>query len=174
MNREKAYTKMFREKIEARGWIYKKSTRDEDMYDHVDCHVSVIDNGRIVRQLKVELKGKKYTSRGNEGNPQEECQYIEFMNVRGDKGWLFGEAHYIAIEGDKKFYFIERTDLIKFSEELFKVNLNQSIEKIEEDLSMHIWSSRPTIHKIYRRQGRQDLVTQISIEEVKSLAKFTI
>ena len=175
MNRENTYTKAFRKKVEARGWIYKKSTSNEDMYDHVDCHVSILDDKkRIVRQIRIDLKGKKYTNQANEGNESERCQYIEFMNVRGNKGWLLGKAHYIVIEGDEKFYFVERSDMIKFSEELFKVNLNQSVEKIEEDLSTHMWASRPTFHKLYRRKNRRDLVTLISIEDVKSLTKFTI
>ena len=175
MNRENTYTKAFRKKVEARGWIYEKSTANEDKYDHVDCHVSIMDKGKIVRQIKIDLKGKKYTSQANEGNESERCQYIEFINVGGNKGWVLGEAHYIAIEGgDEKFYFIERTDMIKFSEKLFNVNLNQSIEKIEEELSTHMWVARPTFHKLYRRKNRRDLVTLISLEDVKSLTKFTI
>jgi len=174
MNREKDYTKAFKEKIESRGWIFKKASREEDMYDHVDCHVLVRDMGRIVRTWKIDLKGRKYNCRANEGNPQHLCQYVEFLNVRGDKGWLFGEADYIVVEGEGKFHFIEREVLIAYCESIFHVSLNQSLVDIEKDLSKHSWTNRPELHKLYRRLDRKDLVTLISMENIQSLTKFTI
>jgi hypothetical protein len=169
---EKAYTKKFKKIIEERGWIYIKSTDDEDRYDHFDCHVCIIENGFIVRKLKIELKGRKYSSKGNRGIPKEERQYIEFMNVSGEIGWLFGEADYIAVEGDgEMFYIIDRQDMIKFSEKLFKVDLSKSISNIEKQFSRYTWVHKPTHHELYRRYKRKDLVTMISMDEVKSLAK---
>ena len=172
--REKEYTKAFRQKIRDRGWIFKQSTREEDMHDHVDCHVFVKDMGRVVRHMKIELKGRKYNCRANEGKREHRCQYIEFLNVNGDKGWLFGEADYIAIEGDSKFYLIERKAMITFCEDLFGVDLKQSLKNIEKDLSKHVWSTQPALHKLYRRRNRKDLVTQISMSDVRILSKFTL
>lgn len=177
MKREKEYTKNFARKIRSRGWKFSPATKNEDMYDHIDCHVGIVDKGKIVRTIKIDLKGKKYNSRANEGKEECLCQYIEFLNVRGNSGWLFGKADYIAIEGDDKFYCISREDLIKFCEKLFNVNLRGTTKKIETVLlAINEWVnySNKAHHKLYRRHNRLDIVTQIDMNDVKAMCKFTI
>jgi uncharacterized FAD-dependent dehydrogenase len=178
MNREKEYTKNFTTKIRSRGWKFSKSSRDEDMHDHVDCHIGIVDMGKVVKNLKIELKGKKYNCRANEGKEECLCQYIEFLNVNGDNGWVFGKADYIAIEGDDEFYMIARTDLIDFCEKLFQISLRGTTKEIEDSLlalkQKWVPSSKQAHHRLYRRFGRLDIVTRISMEDVKSLSQFTL
>jgi hypothetical protein len=146
------------------------------MFDHIDCHVTIMNGSQAVRSLSIDLKGTKYNSRKNEGESDCKCQYIEFLNVRGSKGWLFGKADYIAIEEEDKFLLIKRNDLIEFCEELFKVSLKGTIEEIETKLlKVNAWVKRSdqSHHKLYRRWKRQDIVTQINMADVKSLAKIT-
>ena len=107
------------------------------------------------------------------------CQYIEFMNVRGDKGWLFGKSEYIAIlnETEDKFYLIERKALIAFCEDLFGVKLTGSVEEIEKKLfGVDKWVKRSdqSHHKLYRRWKRQDIVTQIDMNDVRSMCKIIL
>jgi hypothetical protein len=179
MKKEKEYTRLFKEKIRSRGWKFSSATRNEDMYDHIDCHVGVVDYGKVVRKMKIDLKGTKYNSRAHEGIKEHMCQYIEFLNVRGNKGWLFGKADYIAIldENEDKFYLIPRIHLIKFCEDLFGLKLRGEIEKIEAKLlATNEWVKRSdqSHHKLYRRHNRQDIVTQIDMDDVKSMCKITI
>ncbi len=177
--KERKYTDLFEALLRNRGWIFKEPTKREDMFDHIDGHVTVCYRGKACNSFTVDLKGTKYTSRANEGNPDCMCQYIEFMTVRGDKGWLFGKSEYIAIldECEERFYLIKRTDLIAFCEKVFQVNLRKKFIKIVEDLAyLDCWvtSATEAHHKLYRRRGRSDIVTQISMDDVKSLAKIII
>lgn len=177
MKREPEYTKNFQTIIRNKGWKFRQATKSEDMYDHIDCHVTIMNGSQPVRSLSIDLKGTKYNSRKNEGIDDYKCQYIEFLNVRGAKGWLFGKADYIAIEEDDKFLLIKRSDLIRFCEKLFGVALNGNIEEIESKLlNVNAWVKRSdqSHHKLYRRWKRQDIVTQINMADVKSLAKITI
>ncbi len=177
--KERKYTDLFEELIRNKGWTYRQSSKREDMHDHIDGHVTVCYKGKACNSFTVDLKGTKYTSRANEGNPDCMCQYIEFMTVRGDKGWLFGKSEYIAIldECEKRFYLILRTDMIKFCEDLFNVNLRKKFISLVEDLAyLDCWvkSATEAYHKLYRRRGRSDIVTQISMDDVKALAKIII
>jgi hypothetical protein len=179
MKKEKAYTKLFETLIRKRGWGFRQASKQEDMFDHIDCHITIMNGSKAVRSCAIDLKGTKYNSRLNEGVPEFMCQYIEFLNVNGDKGWLFGKAEYIAIldENESKFYLIKRTDLIKFCEKMFKVDLSGKIEDIEERLlNVATWVTRADLahHQLYRRWKRLDIVTQISMDEVKELAKIII
>ena len=179
MKREKEYTKFFQELIRKKGWKYQSASKHEDMHEHVDCHVTIMNGSTAVRSVSIDLKGTKYNSRQNEGKVECMCQYIEFMNVRGDRGWLFGKSEYIAIlnETEDQFYLIERKALIAFCEDLFGIKLTGDIKEIEKKLfAVDRWvqKSYQSHHKLYRRYKRQDIVTQIDMNDVKSLAKIKI
>ncbi len=177
--KERKYTDLFEAIIRNKGWTFRSSSKREDMMDHIDGFVTVCYKGKACNSFSVDLKGTKYTSRQNEGNPDCMCQYIEFLNVRGEKGWLFGKSEYIAIldECEEKFYLIRRVDLIEFCENLFKVNLRRKLMDIVEDLAdLDCWvkSAVDAHHRLYRRRDRYDIVTQISMSDVKTLAKIII
>jgi hypothetical protein len=179
--KEKQYTKLFVDLLEKRGWKFRESTTHEDMHEHIDGHVTVCDDkGKAICRFSVDLKGDKYTSRRNEGIEQYLCQYVEFLNVRGSKGWLFGKADYIVILNEEQngFYVVARQKIIKFCEELFKVNLEGSASHIRHELNdRHCWteSVECAMHKLYRRYNRPDeAVCQINMDDIKSLVKMEI
>jgi len=178
--KEQDYTQLFEKRVRQRGWEFRESTRQEDMHQHIDCHVTITDRGKAVRSFSVDLKGIKYNSRSNEGIRECMCQYIEFLNVRGNNGWLFGNADYIAIldENGEKFYVVSRIDLINFCERLFDIRLNGSIEQIESRLLALTdkWVKRAdqAHHKLYRRHSRKDIITQINMADVHAITKFTL
>jgi hypothetical protein len=179
MKKERAYTQLFENLIRKRGWQFRQASKHEDMFDHIDCHVTVMNGSKAVRVCSIDLKGTKYTSRLNEGIPEFMCQYIEFLNVNGDLGWLFGKAEYIAVldENEERFYLIKRKTLIAFCEKMFKVELSGTAEEIEEKLmNVATWVQRADLshHQLYRRWKRFDIVTQISMDEVKELATIII
>ena len=179
MKREREYTDLFELLIRNKGWTFRPSSKREDMKDHIDGHVTVCYKGKACNSFTVDLKGTKYTSRANEGVADCMCQYIEFLNVRGEKGWLFGKSEYIAIldECEERFYLIRRIDLLEFCEKLFKVNLRRKLMQVAEDLAaLDCWvkSAVEAHHRLYRRRNRLDIVTQISMDDVKALAKIII
>jgi len=59
MKKEKAYTKLFENLIRKRGWGFRQASKHEDMFDHIDCHVTVMNGSKAVRVCSIDLKGTK-------------------------------------------------------------------------------------------------------------------
>lgn len=179
---EEKYTKLFEELCKLVGWSCTRSADYDNMHNHFDCVIMAPENGTDgeVQTLKIELKGNKYTKRSNQGDPKCLCQYIEYMNVKGEIGWLFGKADYIAMlnENADGFYFVTRSSLMAHSEKLFGVLMKgRKWIEIIPDLQAkkeHWVKDAPQIHKLYKRYNRNDMVTQITMEEVKDLAIFEL
>jgi len=76
---------------------YKKSTKKDDWYKHIDCYV----NG-----YGVDVKG----------NRRLKTIWLEHTNVNGFKGWLRGDAMYIAMHITEldKFSIYKRKDLLDY------------------------------------------------------------
>lgn len=184
--KESEYTKLFKSMVEAKGWIFEKSNKDTDMHQHIDCYVTVTSSGRAIRTIAVELKGDKYNHRRNNGIKDCLCQYVEFFNVRGDRGWLFGDAEFIVIlnEEENGFYWVERTKLISAIEKMLTIKLNGSLAEIRRRLDSvgcekNLWvgngaAPENRMHRLYRRHDRPDeCVYQINYTDVKNNAKMT-
>lgn len=184
--KEAEYTALFKSMVEAKGWVFQKSSRDEDMNKHIDCYVTVTSSGRAVRTIAVELKGDKYTSRHNSGIKECLCQYVEFFNVRGNRGWLFGDAEFIVIlnEDENGFYWVERPKLISAIEKMLTIKLNGSLPDIRRRLDSvgcekNLWvgngsAAENRMHRLYRRADRPDeCVYQINYDDVKNNTKMT-
>jgi hypothetical protein len=182
--KEREYTDIFENLCRAKGWSFKRSSKHEDMKLHIDGFVTIYNKGRAVRTFSVDLKGDKYTSRANNGIKDCLCQYIEFLNVQGDRGWLFGKAEYIAClnENQDGFYLIPMKDLIGFCEDLFCVSLKGKVSEIGRLLTSvgcekNLWTSNVecAMHKLYHRRDRLDeIVTQINMDDIKGLSKMRI
>jgi hypothetical protein len=179
MQNEESYTSIFEKSVRKKGWTFERATPREDMFDHVDGYVTIYNGKRPVTRFSVDLKGTKYISKRHRGNPNCLCQFIEFINVNGDKGWLFGKSQYIAVldESEERFYMIPRKVMIKFCEKLFNIRLNKKFTEIVKDLKsldLFVDASEKAHHKLFQRVSRSDLVTQISMEEVRSMAILII
>ena len=68
-----------------KGLHVTKSTHTEDIHDHIDYWLAMSDLGK---KWGVDVKGN---------NLPDEI-WVEFKNVRGDKGWLYGGASIIAFD----------------------------------------------------------------------------
>jgi len=120
----------FRKLCSAKGFKVVKSTREQDMREHWDF---------LVNTSRVDVKAmKKLNRHDTKANPY--IVYVEFRNVRGDNGWLYGEADWIALETEWGFVLVKRLDLVELAE-----------TKISSD-----FTNRPTVNKSYRRSDRPD------------------
>lgn len=129
---------------------FRASTARQDKYDHFDFVVTARENDK---KYNVEVKGRKRLNRWD-NNPADDIIYVEFRNVLGYKGWIYGKADFIAFERPEGFLFVWRQDL---------ANLAESLVQNE-------WANRPTLYKKYKRNNRPDeCVTVISINDVLSL-----
>ena len=107
-----------------------KSNEQQDKFEHWDF---------LVDGKRVEVKSRKKAKRSDD-NVDDSIVYVEFRNVKGDIGWLYGQADLIAFERPEGFALVSRTKLKTLSETLVGDN----------------WATRPTLYKRYHRRDRPD------------------
>ena len=127
----------------------------ENMQKHIDKYVT--ENGET---WSVDIKARKKTSRSN-SQAQDDWIWIEFQNVRGNAGWLYGEADRIAFETQDDFIVVDRSSLIDYVEDV--VDMGKSVK----------YSSQAQ-YKTYRRAGRNDLLTMVELSEIKKNCKHFV
>lgn len=117
--------------MRSNGHKVTSSNRYQDMHEHWDFMIDGVDT--------VEVKSRKKTNRHNQ-EVDDEVIFIEFKNVRGDDGWVYGKAKYMAFETVEGFILVPRSLLATLAEERIKAT----------------FMSRPTLYKSYRRRDRPD------------------
>jgi hypothetical protein len=132
------YEKLFKDKILSLGLTYEKSTQKDDWYKHIDCYVN---------SYGVDVKGNRHL----------ETIWLEVKNVNGNKGWLQGDAFYIAmyIIELKKFSIYKRLDLLNY----IKTNTKEYTE------------SKKDYNKFYTRKkwGKKDILVKYKYDDIKHL-----
>lgn len=139
------------------GTCYKASDKD-DMRKHIDFWWESPRKGKIGIDVKGRKKNKRTDKRFDDS-----IVWIEFKNVLGHKGWLYGESEYIAFRTEYKIYFVKTKTLRKFSE-----------EKIEgKEL---VFETPQSFYVPYQRKkyGRLDMMIKVPIEDIISLSEFVI
>lgn len=141
---------LFEEVAKKENFIVRKSSLSEDRHKHIDFFLE-----QDHFKYSVDVKARKKTTRGDV-KVNDEWTWIEFKNVLGRKGWLYGEADYIAFERADDFLMVNRENLVKFCED--KVDLKTMV-------------SKPYLaeYKVYQRQGRKDLITRVRMDDLANL-----
>lgn len=132
------------------GWKISASSKAENIDDHWDYLVEKED-----KQFKVEVKSAKRIDR-HDLNAQLDYVWVEFQNVRGKVGWLFGKADIIAFEKEATFIFVKRLDLLAL--------VNKKV-----DLVAKVRDPKDALYKIYRRDGRKDKLTLLPIKDIEEI-----
>ena len=114
------------------------SNQQQDMFEHWDVSV----NG-----VRIDVKGMRKINR-YDIQPQNLTNYIELQNVRGNKGWLYGMADYIAFETINKWIMVKRTKLIEF--------IDKKVQPTFVDKASN------SLYKYYQREGRKDIITMVN------------
>jgi hypothetical protein len=133
------------------GWKVSASSSEENINEHWDYLIE-----KEEAAFKVEVKSKKRIQR-SEDKSQNDFIWVEIRNVRGETGWLFGQADLIAFEKEKTFLIVKKPDLLK--------TVNKKV-----DLVAKVKNPKDAIYKIYKREGRKDKLTLLpmtDIEEIK-------
>ena len=115
---------------------YSLSEKRQDLIEHWDVKVG---------DVKIDVKGLKRVNRYDE-SVNENIHWIEIKGVTGHLGWLYGQADYFAFETIKYWVVVKKEALQDY------IKTNTIKEYIE----------RPTINKLYRRKGREDVITLVS------------
>ena len=132
------------------GWKISASSKAENIDDHWDYLVEKED-----KQFKVEVKSAKRVDR-RDLDAQLDYVWVEFQNVRGKVGWLFGKADIIAFEKESTFIFVKRLDLLAL--------VNKKV-----DLVAKVRDPKDALYKIYRRDGRKDKLTLLPINDIEEI-----
>ena len=145
--------KEFIKEAKSCGFKVRRASPRQDMRHHYDV-ILEDTNGTII---KVDIKGLKRSARN--GQSLVDSMWIEFTNVRGNKGWIHGQADWIAqkvnVIGQPEFFIFKRKDLLKQADKL-----------VRWDLPV-VDSPRDAEYRLYRRKGRLDLVTRIPLVDLK-------
>jgi hypothetical protein len=91
-----------------RGNKVTEADRKTNIHNHIDFFLE----NKAGTKSSVDVKGMKRVARG--GERTEDIQWIEFLNVKGNKGWIMGDAELIAFEAVSCFYLFKRIDLLDF------------------------------------------------------------
>ena len=126
------------------GKTVVEANRSQNILGHWDFMV----DGEAV-DVKARKKLRRHSAEYNDNTV-----YIELRNVRGKRGWLYGNAHKFAFEIPAGFIMVKRDDLIK------------TVEQLTE----HIACSKPTLYRLYSRSSRpSECVTMIMYSDLLNI-----
>jgi len=103
--------------------------------------------------MTVDVKGLKRVNM-KDSNVNPDIHWIEFQNVIGKKGWLYGRASHIAFELVDTYLLIEREVLYKFCKE-------KIVDRKIKDTK--------GLYTLYRRKGRQDVISLVLTKDLLKL-----
>lgn len=131
-----------------KGLSVEKSTRNDDIHLHVDYWLAYDGKGR----WGVDVKGN---------NLPDEI-WVEFLNVRGNPGWLYGGAKIIAFDMAELggFVIVDREELAEYCE--------------KNVLDVVVSKKTDAYKKKYRRKDRLDLITKLNLLDLNKLESFRI
>jgi len=130
-----------------------EATRYENMRKHIDYWVWKPNNKD--KKWSVDVKSRKRTNRKDK-NVQDDLVWLEFQNVNGNKGWLYGEANIIAFERADDFILVNRKTLAEAAEKLVDQNTLVS-------------SASRAKYNLYKRFDRDDRVSMIEMKDILAL-----
>jgi len=108
--------------------------------------------------IKVDVKGQRKLYR-QDSAPTPDFHWIEFRNVNGETGSLYGAADLFAFELDLSYLCIQRQILQKFIE-----------DRCKEKKQMQ--NREP--YTIYRRDGRKDILTLARSLDLAQISDFIV
>ena len=148
--------KRFKNIIESFGLAAREASFKENVHQHIDFFIKGKTERLVGFGFSVDVKARKRRSRGSD-EYDDEYTWIEFKNVQGKKGWLYGEADKIAFEVEEGFLLVDKEELVRWCEK--KVDLKKSVR-----------NPYSAIYKVYTRKGREDLISRIKTADIRSLS----
>ena len=137
----------FKRAAEKLGFKVRKASRKEDMHKHIDYWLLYTD-----RKHAVDVKGN---------NLPDEI-WCEFKNVRGNPGWMYGNAHIIAFDMPEEggFAIVDRQELAFWCE-----------KNVLDEL---VTDKRDAYRRKYSRKDREDVITKLNLHDLKCLESYRV
>lgn len=140
------------------GGETERATTDEDTTKHVDFWWNSPRKGRI----GIDVKGLNKNKR-SDTEYDDSIHWLELQNVKGDNGWLKGDAEYIAFRTNSNIIFVNRKKLLDFALESIKG------KEVVYDTPMECYVPYKRL-----KWGRDDLSLKALNSDLLKLADFTI
>ena len=150
--------KEFSRLAKIRGFKVEPATGMEQ-FDHIDFHLTSDEEDGIMTAM-VDVKSRKRISRSNK-EFQDDLVWIEFKNVRGKDGWLYGIADFIAFEIEDNFILSFRKELVDWCESHI-------------DTKTKVSNPEDALYFGYTRKGKQDLLSLIRMKDIENLPNTAI
>lgn len=137
------------------NYIFFRRATQKEQFNHIDF---IYLHEKTLNPCAVEVKYSKKINR-TDSDVSSEYIWVEFKNVRGDNGWLFGDSDYIAFYDKFKNRFImtETRILRERCQEL--CSRGSTIDKND------------ALYKHYTRPGRKDDISLIKITDLEEIAR---
>jgi len=121
----------------------RKASKEQDIFDHIDF---------FDEEGSVDVKGN---------NLPEEI-WLEFKNVKGREGWMYGRADWISFDLPEMggFVTVLRKNLLDYA--LDVTDMSSLVPK------------KQAYKKLYRRKDRMDLITIITINDLAEVDSFHV
>jgi hypothetical protein len=133
--------RIFEEIMKKEGRSIRLPSKFQDMFLHIDLFVD---------DEPYDIKSDKRIAR----HSTENVVWIEAVNVRGNNGWLYGHAKYIAFRINDEFWVVERLKLLDYVEK------NILSDKVFPVKRYKCW---------YQRRNLRDKVTYIYSRDLEPL-----
>lgn len=137
------------------GFQVAKASFNDEM-NHIDFHLKS-EKGL---EISVDVKSRKKINR-SDSSVNDDLIWIEFKNVQGRNGWLYGKADFICFERESDFIMVNRQSLAKLSEKL----VDTSMINVHSDMPLYTG---------YQRKNRKDLLSLIKITDIVNNIKHII
>lgn len=121
----------------------------QQIKEHIDY--IIYDSNKF---FTVDVKAKKKFTK------EDKEVWIEFKNVNGNKGWIYGNATMIAFERENDFILVGRSKLKDLCESLVDLN-NPTKDKYN------------ALYKAYTRENRKDVISKIMFKDIIDNLKYT-
>jgi hypothetical protein len=127
------------------GYKTIKTPKEVDIYSHIDFYITRSDGSKT----SVDVKGE------NKMN----SIWIEFKNVHGNPGWMYGEAELIAFEMPEinVFSIVEREELLYLCKKIIQP----------------IFTTRDNAYlKLYQRANRKDVISKLKHSDIQKCKSY--
>ncbi len=150
----------FQSFVKKKGFKFNLPTTNQNRNGHWDIEI-VSDTKKTFKGMSLPLKiDVKCIKRDNRrGSYNDTKHWLEFKNVFGGRGWLYGQADAILFETKSSWVLVDRTKL-----------LNWAVNNVSKEI---VKSSHQAFMKIYTREnwGKKDKTTQVLTDDLRKLGK---
>lgn len=129
------------------GYTCVKTNENQDINEHIDYIVTRTNN----TTTSIDIKG---------GNHPKTI-WVEFYNVLGYEGWLYGKAELIGFDMPElsAFVIVDRKELLELC--------NEIVEKV-------FVTKQEATRKLYQRKGRRDVISRLELTDLMKLKSYKL